>query len=61
MIPSHMRLRQAHQPVVVSDIASATNAEPEGGLYALSQIDVGTVAGAEAGLEAIDNLFCHNA
>ena len=44
-------------PVVVSDIASATNAEPEGGLYALSQIDVGTVAGAEAGLEAIDNLL----
>jgi len=34
-------------PVVVSDIASATNAEPEGGLYALSQIDVGTVAGAD--------------
>ena len=44
-------------PVVTSGITSATGAEAEGGLYALSQIDVGTVAGAEAGLQAIDSLL----
>ena len=44
-------------PVVTTGITSATGVEPEGGLYALSQIDVGTVAGAEAGLDAIDNLL----
>ena len=37
--------------------ATASTGDPEGGLYGLSQIDVSTTAGAEAGLAAIDELL----
>lgn len=43
--------------VSVTGVASQTGVEPEGGLYALSQIDVGTIEGASAGLTAIDALL----
>lgn len=37
--------------------ATASTGEPDGGLRALAEIDVSTIAGAEAGLAAIDELL----